>query len=88
MSNAALARRLREAAEHDVPHASYIGRLMREAAALLDRDYVMVPRTALQSIQFSDKGYCPACAGWEQEKGRGCKPKVHNKTCWLGKLLA
>ena len=31
--------------------------------------------------------YCPACFGWEVEKGRGCTPKKHTKNCWLKKAI-
>ena len=39
--------------------------------------------TRLAEIEFSANGYCPACSGWEAEKGRGCTPNAHMKGCWL-----
>jgi len=49
----------------------------------LPEGMVVVKREFLTGIEFASNGYCPACAGWEVEKGRGCKPKVHTKDCWL-----
>ncbi len=58
----------------------YLARL--EAA----QEQLRVARENIVGIEFSAGGYCPACSGWEVEKGRGCKPKVHTKDCWLAAL--
>lgn len=51
-------------------------RLLEEFASLIAR------------AEFSAEGYCPHCGGWEVEKGRGDKPKVHNATCPAQAALA
>lgn len=45
-------------------------------------------RENISGIEFSSLGYCPACSGWEVERGRGCKQKVHTKTCWIAAAKA